>query len=148
MYAPRLHSTYPLCELGTQERNGSHLPLAWLLSWRPAEKQSPSGRYFKGPDLHGSIYWLVEAMAFGVLWDSLGSAKSFSCKPDRFLSAWRPLERGPCLDTDTPFGNNVDCSIFEVVITGLVEGHGANAISDGARLHASRPTSDTFHKSL
>lgn len=72
--------------------------------------------------MHGSIYRLVKAMAFEALCDSLGSAKSLSCKPDRFLSAQRPLDHGPCLGTDTMY-INIDCGIFEVVMTALVEGH-------------------------
>lgn len=55
---------------------------------------------------------------------------------------------GHVLGTDTTFKNYIDCSLFEVVITGLVEGHWANAISDGARLHTGRPPSDNFHQSL
>lgn len=139
-YVPHTHF------VSWDQRHRSHLLLVWFLSWRPAEKQSPSGLYCKGPDLHGSTYRLMKA--FGALCDILGSAKSLSCKPDRFLPAWRPLDCGPCLGTDTTFDNDIDCSIFEVIITGLVGGHWANAISDGARLRTNRPTSDTFHQSL
>lgn len=141
-------SHVPLCDLGMEQRHGSHLPLAWFLIWRPTEKWSPSGIYCKESDLHGSIYRLVKVMAFEALCESLGSAESLSCKPDRFLPAQRPLDHGPCLGTDTTCDNNIDCSIFEVVITGLVEGHWANVISDGARWHTSRLTSDIFHQSL
>lgn len=114
-YVPHTHF------VSWDQRHRSHLLLVWFLSWRPAEKQSPSGLYCKGPDLHGSTYRLMKA--FGALCDILGSAKSLSCKPDRFLPAWRPLDCGPCLGTDTTFDNDIDCSIFEVIITGLVGGH-------------------------
>jgi len=65
---------------------------------------------------------LVKAMPFWALCNSLGSAKSLSCKPDRFLPAWRPWTVVHVW-VDTTFNNDIDCSIFEVMITGLVEGH-------------------------
>lgn len=87
-------------------------------------------------------------MASGVLCGSLKSAKVLSCKPDRLLPAWRPSNCGPCPGTDTTFENDIDCSLFEVAITGLVEGRWANVVSYGARLHNGRPTSDSFYQSL
>lgn len=100
----------------TQEPSVSH-----LVSQLEASREM--GNLFQGARPAWAHLQAVKALASGVLCDSLGHAKFLSYKPDRFLPALRPLDHGPCLGTDTTFENHIDCSVFEVVIIGLVEGH-------------------------
>lgn len=61
----------------------------------------------------------VKALASGVLCYSLGSVSVSFCLTNQTGSCLHE----PSLGTDTTFKNYIDCSLFEVVITGLVEGH-------------------------
>lgn len=111
---------YPVCKLGMGRGTGASclslgLPLGGQQRSNPHQVFIPWGQACLG----AATVW--ESLGSGVLCDSLGSAKLLSHKPDR--PAWRPLDHGPRLGTDTTFENYIDCSLLEVVITELVEGH-------------------------
>lgn len=111
---------YPVCKLGMGRGTGASS--SRLVSLLEDSREVPIRSLFHG----ARPAWeqlVCESLGSGVLCDSLGSAKLLSYKPDRILPAWRPLHCGPRLSTDTTFENYIDCSLLEVVITGLVEGH-------------------------